>query len=188
MPRAIRGALALLGAPSPAGVGLPALDLSGAWKRQARDAWIGWNDKLRQSNLQGVVNNGRFLILPWVHVECLAGKTLALSARQMPYDWDPLRVSSPAPGNSGGCGAVLRHVLSSCQRDPPRPNCRARSHGSRTYHSRSSRQKYLSLSLGARRAAATMPRPRRVSIYDGVSHSVRWDSSFWWLPIRGRQT
>ena len=46
----------------------------------------------------------------------------------------------------------------------------------------------ISLSLGARRAAATMPRPRRVNIYDGVSHSVRWDSSFWWLPTRGRQT
>ena len=61
---------------------------SPAWKMQARDAWIGWNDEQRQSNLQGVVNNGRFLILPWVHVKGLASKILALSARQMPHDWE----------------------------------------------------------------------------------------------------
>jgi hypothetical protein len=61
---------------------------SPAWKMQARDAWIGWSDQQRQSNLQGVVNNGRFLILPWVHVKGLASKILALSARQMPRDWE----------------------------------------------------------------------------------------------------
>ena len=61
---------------------------SPAWKMQARDAWIGWNDEQRQSHLQGVVNNGRFLILPWVHVKGLASKILALSARQMPHDWE----------------------------------------------------------------------------------------------------
>jgi Domain of unknown function (DUF4338) len=61
---------------------------SPAWKMQARDAWIGWNDEQRQSNLQRVVNNGRFLILPWVHVKGLASKILALAARQMPSDWE----------------------------------------------------------------------------------------------------
>jgi len=61
---------------------------SPAWKMQARDEWIGWNDRQRQSNLQGVVNNGRFLILPWVRVKGLASKVLALSARQMPRDWE----------------------------------------------------------------------------------------------------
>ena len=61
---------------------------SPAWKMRARDAWIGWNDQQRQSNLQGVVNNGRFLILPWVHVKDLASKILARSARQMPRDWE----------------------------------------------------------------------------------------------------
>jgi len=35
-----------------------------------------------------VVDNGRFLILPWVHVKGLASKILALSARQMPRDWE----------------------------------------------------------------------------------------------------
>ena len=60
---------------------------SPAWKMQSRDAWIGWNDEQRKRNLQSVVNNGRFLILPWVRVKGLASKILALSARQMPPDW-----------------------------------------------------------------------------------------------------
>jgi Domain of unknown function (DUF4338) len=60
---------------------------SPAWKMQARDAWIGWNDEQRKCTLQWIVNNGRFLILPWVRVKGLASKILALSARQMPHDW-----------------------------------------------------------------------------------------------------
>jgi hypothetical protein len=60
---------------------------SPAWKMQARDAWIGWSDEQRKRNLQSIVNNGRFLILPWVRVKGLASKILALSARQMPRDW-----------------------------------------------------------------------------------------------------
>jgi len=61
---------------------------SPAWKMQARDQWIGWGDAQRRRNLQAIVNNGRFLILPWVQVKGLASKTLALSARQMPRDWE----------------------------------------------------------------------------------------------------
>ncbi len=61
---------------------------SPAWKMQARDEWIGWSDEQRRHNLQRVVNNGRFLILPWVQIKGLASKILALSARQMPRDWE----------------------------------------------------------------------------------------------------
>jgi len=60
---------------------------SPAWKMRAREAWIGWSDEQRKRNLQWIVNNGRFLILPWVRVKGLASKILALSARQMPRDW-----------------------------------------------------------------------------------------------------
>ena len=60
---------------------------SPAWKLQARDAWIGWSDEQRKCTLQWIVNNGRFLVLPWVQVKGLASKILALSARQMPHDW-----------------------------------------------------------------------------------------------------
>ncbi len=61
---------------------------SPAWKMQARDAWVGWSDEQRQRNLQSIVNNGRFLILPWVRIQGLASKILALSARQMPQEWE----------------------------------------------------------------------------------------------------
>ena len=61
---------------------------SPAWKMEPRDAWIGWSDDQRQRNLQSIVNNGRFLILPWVHVKGMASKILALSTRQIPSDWE----------------------------------------------------------------------------------------------------
>ncbi len=61
---------------------------SPAWKMQARDAWIGWSDEQRRCNLQSIVNNGRFLILPWVRVKGLASKILALNARHIPRDWE----------------------------------------------------------------------------------------------------
>lgn len=61
---------------------------SPAWKIQARDEWIGWSDEQRRGHLQRIVNNGRFLILPGVQVKGLASKILALSARQMPRDWE----------------------------------------------------------------------------------------------------
>jgi len=61
---------------------------SPAWKMQARDEWIGWSDAQRRGNLQRIVNNGRFLVLPWVRVNGLASKILALGARQVPRDWE----------------------------------------------------------------------------------------------------
>ena len=44
---------------------------SPAWRMAARDLWIGWDDATRGRNLQRVVNNSRFLILPWVRVQNL---------------------------------------------------------------------------------------------------------------------
>jgi Domain of unknown function (DUF4338) len=61
---------------------------SPAWKMQARDAWIGWSQAQRERHLQRIVNNGRFLILPWVRIKELASRILALSARQMPREWE----------------------------------------------------------------------------------------------------
>jgi hypothetical protein len=60
---------------------------SPAWKMAARDEWIGWNAEQRTCQLQLIVNNSRFLVLPWVHVKGLASKILAQSARQLPTDW-----------------------------------------------------------------------------------------------------
>lgn len=61
---------------------------SPAWKMAVRDGLIGWNDQQRRCNLQRIVNNARFLILPWVHVRGLASKILSLCARQVPGDWE----------------------------------------------------------------------------------------------------
>jgi hypothetical protein len=61
---------------------------SPAWKMAPRDQWIGWNQEQRARNLQLVVNNGRYLILPWVHVRGLASKILGQCARQLPGDWE----------------------------------------------------------------------------------------------------
>ena len=37
---------------------------SAAWRMAARDGWIGWDDAQRARNLQRIVNNSRFLLLP----------------------------------------------------------------------------------------------------------------------------
>jgi hypothetical protein len=61
---------------------------SPAWKMAARDEWIGWHAKQRARQLQFIVNNSRFLVLPWVHIQGLASKILAQSARRLPMDWE----------------------------------------------------------------------------------------------------
>ena len=58
-----------------------------AWQTAPRDAWIGWSQAQRQRNLGAVVNNARFLILPWIRVPHLASKLLALAARTLPAHW-----------------------------------------------------------------------------------------------------
>ncbi len=58
-----------------------------AWKLAGRDRFIGWQPSQRRKNLQLVVNNARFLILPWIQSKGLASKILALSARQLPHHW-----------------------------------------------------------------------------------------------------
>ncbi len=66
-----------------------------AWRVEARDRWIGWSDEQRKSNLHGVVNNTRFLILPWVVVPNLASRILSLAARRLPDDWNKLYAYRP---------------------------------------------------------------------------------------------
>jgi hypothetical protein len=60
---------------------------SPAWKMAVRDDWIGWTAAQREQNLQYVVHNSRFLVLPWVRVSSLASKILSRCARQLPNDW-----------------------------------------------------------------------------------------------------
>lgn len=58
-----------------------------AWKTQPRDQFIGWSAHQRQQHLHRVVNNARFLILPWVQCNNLASAILARAARQIATDW-----------------------------------------------------------------------------------------------------
>ena len=58
-----------------------------AWALAPRDRFIGWTNRQRQANLHLVVNNARFLILPWIHGENLASRILSRVVRQLPQDW-----------------------------------------------------------------------------------------------------
>jgi hypothetical protein len=60
---------------------------SPAWAMAARDEWIGWSSPKRARNLQYIVNNSRFLILPWVCVKGLASSILARAACQILHHW-----------------------------------------------------------------------------------------------------
>ncbi|MCP4965236.1 MAG: DUF4338 domain-containing protein, partial [bacterium] len=42
---------------------------------------------MRERHLQKIVNNSRFLLLPWVEVRNLASYVLGQMARQLPQDW-----------------------------------------------------------------------------------------------------
>jgi len=62
----------------------------------ARDRFIGWDEATRQKNLARVVNNSRFLILPWLEIKGLASHVLSLSARVMVEDWEEAYGVRPA--------------------------------------------------------------------------------------------
>lgn len=60
---------------------------SPAWKMAPRDRWIGWDAATRERNLQRIVNNSRFLLLPWVRIRNLASTVLSKMSRQVAGDW-----------------------------------------------------------------------------------------------------
>lgn len=61
---------------------------SPAWRMAARDDWIGWSDETRRGNLQRVVTQSRFLILPWVRIANLASVVLSRSLHRLGSDWE----------------------------------------------------------------------------------------------------
>lgn len=58
-----------------------------AWKLKDWEKFIDWSEEQRQMNLQLVINNARFLVLPWIEFKGLASKILSPCARQIPNDW-----------------------------------------------------------------------------------------------------
>ena len=58
-----------------------------AWKLAPRDRFVGWMPRLREKNLPLVVDNPRFLILPWIEIPNLGSHILAIVRRHLPDDW-----------------------------------------------------------------------------------------------------
>jgi hypothetical protein len=52
-----------------------------------RETYIGWDALTKRQHLYYVVNNLRFLILPWVTVKNLASRILALNVKRLSDDW-----------------------------------------------------------------------------------------------------
>ena len=58
-----------------------------AWKTAPRDTFIGWSPQQREAHLHLVLNNARFLILPWVRCKNLASCILGMATRRIAQDW-----------------------------------------------------------------------------------------------------
>ena len=61
---------------------------SGAYKLGLRDKFVGWDEPTRLSMLPRLVNNNRFLILPWVRIRNLASHVLSESLKRLRVDWE----------------------------------------------------------------------------------------------------
>ena len=59
-----------------------------ALHNQPREAFIGWDSRSRERNLPWVVNNTRFLVLPWIRLDCLASQVLGANLRRLSRDWE----------------------------------------------------------------------------------------------------
>ena len=95
-----------------------------AWKLAPRDNFIGWTRQKREKNLPFVVDNPRFLILPWINIPNLGSHILAIIRRRLPDDWTERYNTTPVlietcqwrskkgpprrckKGPLGGCGLV----------------------------------------------------------------------------------
>ena len=60
---------------------------SAAWSVKSRESFVKWDKPTKEKNLHLVVNNTRFLILPWINIKFLASKILALNARRISENW-----------------------------------------------------------------------------------------------------
>jgi hypothetical protein len=59
-----------------------------AWRCQARDRFIGWDETARVAKLPWVANNTRLLVLPWVRVPNLVSHLLGCLSRRIAQDWE----------------------------------------------------------------------------------------------------
>ena len=98
-----------------------------AWKLAPRDNFIGWTRQLREKNLPFVVDNPRFLILPWINIPNLGSHILALIRRRLPDDWDrALQHHARAHRDLRRDPALHRRRLQGLRLDPRRDHPGAR--------------------------------------------------------------
>jgi len=82
-----------------------------AFALKARDRWIGWDRQQQDLRRERVLNNRRFLILPWIRITNLASHILAKAAHQIPrgfqarYGYSPFLLETFVEQDrfSGGC-------------------------------------------------------------------------------------
>ena len=55
-----------------------------------RDKFIGWDAKSRKQNIHLICYNIRFLVLPWIHIDCLASHILGKIAKIISKDWQKM--------------------------------------------------------------------------------------------------
>ena len=67
-----------------------------AWRVASRDRFVGWSWAQQQARRSRVVNNDRFLILPWIVVPHLASWLLARVVRRLRSDWQAVYQESIA--------------------------------------------------------------------------------------------
>ena len=60
-----------------------------------RDNYLGWGREQKYKLLPHVVNNNRFLILPWVKIKCLASHLLARSLKLLAAVWPAMYGTVP---------------------------------------------------------------------------------------------
>jgi SRSO17 transposase len=78
------------------GVPIAALSYNRAALRvRARDQYLGWDEEQRLKLLSHVVNNNRFLILPWVHIRYLASHLLSRTLKLLSKDWPVMFGTEP---------------------------------------------------------------------------------------------
>jgi len=67
-----------------------------------------------------VINNARFLVLPWIQSKGLASKILSLMARQLPHDWQQRYGFRPVLLKPSWRLHAPRYLLQGRQLDPCR--------------------------------------------------------------------
>ena len=147
-----------------------------AWKAAPRDRFIGWSVAQREARLQLVVNNARFLILPWVQVRNLASTVLALqqppAARRLAGS---LRLPTAPAGDLRAVRPLRRYQLPRRQLDPRRSDPRPRQ-TRRASYPRAAQERHLALPAPARLPPPTLhPAPSSPQpverIFDSVAQS-----------------